>query len=44
MAAMAAGSKVVPRRSRMGRLLPDANVQFDKAENSSLNLVGKAKG
>ncbi|CAG9138464.1 unnamed protein product [Plutella xylostella] len=42
--AMASGAKVVPRRVRFGRLLPDANVQFDKAENSSLNLVGKAKG
>lgn len=42
--AMAQGAKVVPRRARFGRLLPDANVQFDKAESSSLNLVGKAKG
>lgn len=42
--ALAQGAKVVPRRVRMGRLLPDATVQFDKAENSGLNLVGKAKG
>ncbi|CAG9784913.1 unnamed protein product [Diatraea saccharalis] len=42
--ALAAGKNAVPRRVRMGRLLPDCNVQFDKAENSSLNLVGKAKG
>lgn len=42
--ALAAGSNAVPRRVRMGRLLPDACIQFDKAENSSLNLVGKAKG
>lgn len=42
--ALAAGSKTVPRRARLGRLLPDACVQFDKAENSSLNIVGKAKG
>ncbi|KAI5645245.1 ATPase family associated with various cellular activities (AAA) domain-containing protein [Phthorimaea operculella] len=42
--AMARGEKMVPRRARFGRLLPDAAVQFDKAENSSLNLVGKAKG
>ncbi|KAG6463480.1 hypothetical protein O3G_MSEX013898 [Manduca sexta] len=42
--ALAAGVNAVPRRVRMGRLLPDASVQFDKAENSSLNLVGKAKG
>ncbi|KAJ2938274.1 hypothetical protein O0L34_g17620 [Tuta absoluta] len=42
--ALARGEKLVPRRARMGRLLPDAAVQFDKAENSSLNLVGKAKG
>ncbi|CAG9560635.1 unnamed protein product [Danaus chrysippus] len=42
--ALAAGSNAVPRRVRLGRLLPDACIQFDKAENSSLNLVGKAKG
>ena len=42
--ALAAGANAVPRRTRMGRLLPDGNIQFDKAENSSLNLVGKAKG
>ncbi|KAJ0179760.1 hypothetical protein K1T71_004351 [Dendrolimus kikuchii] len=42
--ALAAGANAIPRRVRMGRLLPDASVQFDKAENSSLNLVGKAKG
>ncbi|GBP63302.1 Vesicle-fusing ATPase 1 [Eumeta japonica] len=42
--ALAAGAKTVPRRVRVGRLLPDACIQFDKAENSSLNLVGKAKG
>nr|AAO65962.1 N-ethylmaleimide sensitive fusion protein [Helicoverpa zea] len=42
--ALAAGANAVPRRVRMGRLLPDGNIQFDKAENSSLNLVGKAKG
>jgi vesicle-fusing ATPase len=42
--ALASGAKVIPRRVRMGRLLPDCSVQFDKAENSSLNLVGKAKG
>lgn len=42
--ALAAGGNPVPRRVRFGRLLPDAAVQFDKAENSSLNLVGKAKG
>ncbi|XP_021938226.1 vesicle-fusing ATPase 1-like [Zootermopsis nevadensis] len=28
----------------MGRCLGDTMVQFEKAENSSLNLVGKAKG
>ncbi|KAH9645276.1 hypothetical protein HF086_000439 [Spodoptera exigua] len=42
--ALAAGANAVPRRVRMGRLLPDGAIQFDKAENSSLNLVGKAKG
>lgn len=28
----------------MGRCLPDTVIQFEKAENSSLNLVGKSKG
>ncbi|XP_075970812.1 vesicle-fusing ATPase 1-like [Anticarsia gemmatalis] len=42
--ALAAGANPVPRRVRLGRLLPDACIQFDKAESSSLNLVGKAKG
>ncbi|XP_022122433.1 vesicle-fusing ATPase 1 [Pieris rapae] len=42
--ALAQGANAVPRRVKMGRLLPDACIQFDKAENSSLNLIGKAKG
>ncbi|VVC93527.1 vesicle-fusing ATPase 1-like [Leptidea sinapis] len=42
--ALASGANAVPRRVKLGRLLPDACIQFDKAENSSLNLVGKAKG
>ncbi|GLV44463.1 comatose [Carabus blaptoides fortunei] len=29
---------------KMGRCLGNSSVQFEKAENSSLNLVGKAKG
>lgn len=29
---------------RFGRILGNTDVQFEKAENSSLNLIGKAKG
>lgn len=44
IAALKAGTDAVPRKTKFGRLLPDACIQFDKAENSSLNLIGKAKG
>lgn len=33
-----------PKKSQIGQLTPNAVVQFEKAENSSLNLTGKAKG
>ncbi|KAG5678300.1 hypothetical protein PVAND_007987 [Polypedilum vanderplanki] len=33
-----------PRKINFGRLTGNAVIQFEKAENSSLNLVGKAKG
>jgi vesicle-fusing ATPase len=33
-----------PKKINFGRLTANAAVQFEKAENSSLNLVGKAKG
>lgn len=32
------------RRINFGRLTGNTVIQFEKAENSSLNLVGKAKG
>lgn len=44
MAALKAGAESVPRKVKFGRLLPDSCIQFDKAESSSLNLTGKAKG
>nr|WIM01502.1 vesicle-fusing ATPase 1-like [Limnephilus lunatus] len=44
LAALKAGTDAVPHRVRVGRCLPDACVQFDKAESSGLNLTGKAKG
>lgn len=37
-------SKAEPRKTNFGRLLGNTTVTFEKAENSSLNLVGKAKG
>lgn len=42
--AIKSGQDAIPRKTRMGRCLGDTIIQFEKAENSSLNLVGKAKG
>ncbi|KAF5295350.1 hypothetical protein FQR65_LT01540 [Abscondita terminalis] len=42
--ALKQGRDAKPRKTKMGRLLADTVVQFEKAENSSLNLVGKSKG
>lgn len=33
-----------PKKINFGRLTGNAAIQFEKAENSSINLVGKAKG
>lgn len=38
------GKNADPRKINFGRLTANATVQFEKAENSSINLVGKAKG
>lgn len=32
------------KKTNFGRLLGNSNVQFEKAEASSINLVGKSKG
>ncbi|XP_034241733.1 vesicle-fusing ATPase 1 [Thrips palmi] len=42
--AIKAGQNAKPVPTRMGRLLADTSITFEKAENSSLNLVGTAKG
>lgn len=42
--ALKQGRDAKPRKAKMGRLLADTVVQFEKCENSSLNLVGKSKG
>lgn len=44
ISAINSGQKAVPKRTHMGRCLGDTMIQFEKADNSSLNLVGKAKG
>ncbi|XP_069674509.1 vesicle-fusing ATPase 1 [Periplaneta americana] len=44
LSAIKAGQDAKPKKTKMGRCLGDTIVQFEKAENSSLNLVGKAKG
>lgn len=38
------GKNAEPKRINFGRLTANAAIQFEKAENSSLNLVGKSKG
>lgn len=42
--AAAMSDKVEPKKTNFGRLLGNSAVQFEKAETSSINLVGKAKG
>lgn len=42
--AISSGQNAVPKKTKMGRCLGDTVVQFEKADNSSLNLIGKAKG
>lgn len=44
LSAISSGQNTVPKKTQMGRCLGDSVIQFEKAENSSLNLVGKAKG
>ncbi|XP_018579945.1 vesicle-fusing ATPase 1-like isoform X2 [Anoplophora glabripennis] len=38
------GREAKPRKAKLGQLIPNTVVQFEKAESSSLNLVGKSKG
>lgn len=42
--AMQQEKQVEPKKTRFGRLSGNCTVQFEKAEGSSINLVGKAKG
>ncbi|KOC60817.1 Vesicle-fusing ATPase 1 [Habropoda laboriosa] len=44
LSAISSGQNTVPKKTQMGRCLGDTVIQFEKAENSSLNLIGKAKG
>lgn len=44
LSAIKAGKEPKPKKTRMGRCLGDTLIQFDKAETSCLNLVGKSKG
>lgn len=43
-ASFASGKNAEPKRISFGKLTGNAAIQFEKAENSSLNLVGKSKG
>ncbi|PSN54659.1 Vesicle-fusing ATPase 1 [Blattella germanica] len=42
--AIKAGQDAKPKKTKMGRCLGDTMIQFEKAETSSLNLVGTSKG
>ncbi|XP_063218099.1 vesicle-fusing ATPase 1-like [Bacillus rossius redtenbacheri] len=42
--AIKSGQTAKPKKTRMGRCLGDTMIQFEKAETSSINLVGKSKG
>lgn len=44
ISAIEAGGKPKPKKTRMGRCLGDTVIQFEKADNSPLNLIGQAKG
>lgn len=43
-AVMSDKEKVETTKTVFGKLLGNANIQFEKAENSSVNLTGKNKG
>lgn len=38
------GGDPKPRKAKLGQVIPNTVIQFEKAESSSLNLVGKSKG
>ncbi|XP_044272166.1 vesicle-fusing ATPase 1-like [Tribolium madens] len=38
------GGEAKPKKGKLGKLTPNTVIQFEKADTSSLNLVGKAKG
>ncbi|KAH1009525.1 vesicle-fusing ATPase 1 [Dendroctonus ponderosae] len=42
--ALKEGRDAKPKKARIGQLMPNTTVQFEKAETSALNLVGKSKG
>lgn len=44
VSALKEGRDAKPRKTKLGRLLPNTLIQFEKAENSAVNLTGKAKG
>ncbi|KAK0167618.1 hypothetical protein PV327_004992 [Microctonus hyperodae] len=44
ISAIEAGQKPKPKKTQMGRCLGDTVIQFEKMEDSCLNLVGQAKG
>nr|XP_050868928.1 vesicle-fusing ATPase 1-like [Vespula vulgaris] len=44
LSALKSGQNPTPKKTEMGRCLGDTVIQFEKADNSSINLIGKAKG
>lgn len=43
LSAIKVGQEPKPKKTKMGRCLGDTLIQFEKAESSSINLVGKSK-
>lgn len=42
--AMARNPETKPRKVKMGQLIPNSVIQFEKAEGAAINLTGKSKG
>ncbi|CAG0892184.1 unnamed protein product [Darwinula stevensoni] len=38
------GKEVKPKKVKIGMVLPNTSVSFDKADGATINLVGKARG
>lgn len=44
LSALKTGEEPIISPTKMGRCLGDTQIQFEKAEGSQINLIGKARG